>query len=65
MRTLAMTAMLAAIAVPLAGCVVNSREPASRTVVREPASPSATVVAPAPSATVVAPAPRASVVVAP
>lgn len=56
MRTLAMTALLAAIAVPLAGCVVNSREPASRTVVREPA---------APSATVVAPAPRASVVVAP
>jgi hypothetical protein len=64
MRTITMAALLAAIAAPLAGCVVNSREP-SRTVVREPAAPSTTVVAPAPSATVVAPVPRASVVVGP
>lgn len=65
MRILAMAALLAAASVPLAGCVVNQREP-NRTVVREPAQPSATVVTPPPSTTYVAPQPRSpSVTVAP
>lgn len=64
MRILAMTALLAAASIPLAGCIVNQREPDS-TVVREPAQPSATVVTP-PSTTYVAPPPRSpSVTVAP
>lgn len=64
MRILAMAALLAAASVPLAGCIVNQREP-DRTVVREPAQPSATVVTP-PSTTYVAPPPRSpSVTVAP
>lgn len=65
MRILAMAALLAAVSVPLAGCIVNQREP-SRTVIREPAEPSATVVTPPPSPNYVAPPPRSpSVTVAP
>lgn len=60
MRTVVMAVLLAATAVPLAGCVVNPREP-DRVVVREPAPPSTTYVTPAPAPTYVAPSPSVTV----
>lgn len=65
MRILAMAALLTAASIPLAGCIVNQREP-SRTVVREPAQPPTTVVTPPPSTSYVAPPPQSpSVTVSP
>lgn len=57
MRTLAMAALLAVTAVPLAGCVVNPPREPDRVVVREPAAPTTTYVTPPPSTTYVTPAP--------